>query len=79
MTSRPCPHTPACPSSDAPDHDAARILSPHPEQGWTLLCNGVVVFDDTGELLPDGGVVLPHRPGCRNSEPRWSDAASVAV
>ena len=25
----------------------------------------VVVFDDTGELLPDGRVVAPHRPGCR--------------
>jgi hypothetical protein len=26
----------------------------HPEQGWELLCNGVVIFDDLGELLPDG-------------------------
>jgi hypothetical protein len=34
-----------------------------PEQGWNLLCNAVVVFDDTGELLPDGRVVAPHRPG----------------
>ncbi len=22
-----------------------------PERGWNLLCNGVVVFDDSGELL----------------------------
>jgi hypothetical protein len=34
----------------------------HPEQGWSLLCNGVVVFDDTGELLPDGAMIAPHRP-----------------
>jgi hypothetical protein len=34
----------------------------HPEQGWSLLCNGVVTFDDTGELLPGGGVIAPHRP-----------------
>jgi hypothetical protein len=34
----------------------------HPEQGWSLLCNGVIVFDDTGEILPDGSVIMPHRP-----------------
>jgi hypothetical protein len=30
------------------------VISAHPEQGWSLLCNGVVVFEDFGELLPDG-------------------------
>jgi len=34
----------------------------HPEQGWSLLCNGVIVFDDTGELLPGGRSVPPHPP-----------------
>ncbi|ARF53204.1 DUF5999 family protein [Streptomyces gilvosporeus] len=24
-----------------------------------LLCNGVLLFDDTGELLPDGQVIDP--------------------
>jgi uncharacterized protein DUF5999 len=38
-------------------------LSSHPEQGWSLLCNGVILFEDTGELLPDRSTVLPHR-GC---------------
>jgi Family of unknown function (DUF5999) len=57
-----CPHQPPCPLSDDPDRDAARTLASHPEQGWSLLCNGVVVFEDTGELLPDGGVIAPHRP-----------------
>ena len=33
----------------------------HPEQGWSLLCNGVIIFDDTGELLPDGRAVPPRR------------------
>jgi len=42
------------------------LVASHPEQGWVLLCNGVVVFDDTGELLPDGRAVAPHRPGHRN-------------
>lgn len=49
-----CRHTPPCPSADALDRDAARVVAAHPEQGWSLLCNGVVVFEDFGELLPDG-------------------------
>lgn len=57
-----CRHQPPCPSSIAVDHDAARVVVAHPEQGWSLLCNGVVLFEDTGELLPDGRVVAPHRP-----------------
>jgi hypothetical protein len=57
-----CPHDPACPSADAPDRDAARCVVRHPEQGWSQLCNGVVCFEDTGELLPDGRTVAPHRP-----------------
>lgn len=59
---RPCSHEPACPAADAPDHDAAKVVATYPTQGWSLLCNGVVVFDDTGELLPDGQSVAPHRP-----------------
>jgi len=61
-TQRACPHRPPCPSATAPDHDAARCVASHPEQGWSLLCNGVVCFEDTGELLPDGRTVAPHRP-----------------
>jgi hypothetical protein len=60
-----CRHVPTCPPADATDHDAAAVLARHPEQGWTLLCNGVIVFEDTGELLPDGRTVGPHRPRCR--------------
>jgi hypothetical protein len=56
-----CPHKPPCPSSDNADRDAARIVAFHPEQGWSLLCNGVIRFDDTGELLPDGHVIPPNR------------------
>jgi hypothetical protein len=64
VAARPtCAHTPTCPAPTAPDHDAARVVSAHPEQGWSLLCNGVVLFDDTGELLPSGACVAPHRPG----------------
>ena len=55
-----CPHSPQCPGADATDHDAARIVASHPEQGWSLLCNGVVVFDDNGEILPGGYAVEPR-------------------
>ncbi|MER6785365.1 DUF5999 family protein [Streptomyces sp. NPDC000658] len=37
------------------------VVAAHPEQGWALLCDGTIVFDDSGELLPDGRVVAPHR------------------
>ncbi len=57
-----CPHVPPCPGADHRDRDAARVVASHQEQGWSLLCNHVVVFDDTGELLPDGSSVPPHRP-----------------
>ena len=57
-----CPHNPTCPDAHALDREAARTIVSHPEQGWSLLCNGVVVFEDTGELLPDGETVAPHRP-----------------
>jgi hypothetical protein len=53
---RHCTHTPICPSADARDRDAAHVIAAHPEQGWSLLCNGVVVFEDLGEILPDGQV-----------------------
>ncbi len=70
-----CQHSPACPTAGAPDHDAARVMARHPEQGWVLLCNGVVLFDDTGELLPDGSMVAPHRSVPRQWSPRITVAA----
>ncbi len=57
-----CTHEPPCPAPDDLDREAARTVANHPEQGWSLLCNGIVVFEDTGELLPDGRVIAPHRP-----------------
>lgn len=56
-----CQHEPPCPAADAPDREAAHTIAHHAEQGWSLLCNGVVLFEDTGELLPDGRIVAPHR------------------
>jgi Family of unknown function (DUF5999) len=57
-----CQHQPRCPQPRAPYHLAARIVAAHPEQGWSMPCNGVIVFDDGGELLPDGRAVAPDRP-----------------
>jgi anti-sigma regulatory factor (Ser/Thr protein kinase) len=60
-----CQHTPRCPAADAADRGAARVIDSHPEQGWSLLCNGVVVFEDSGAVLPDGTIVEPHRAAGR--------------
>lgn len=57
-----CQHQPPCPTADSADREAAHLVAHHPEQGWSLLCNGVLLFEDTGELLPDGQIIAPHRP-----------------
>ncbi len=56
-----CRHEPRCPAADASDHAAARVVASHPVQGWSLLCNGVVLFEDAGAILPDGRAVPPRR------------------
>ncbi|MBD0670398.1 DUF5999 family protein [Streptomyces sp. CBMA156] len=55
-----CDHRPPCPDAAAPDASAAVALAYRPEQGWTLLCNGSIQFDDTGACLPDGRTVAPQ-------------------
>ena len=55
-----CTHQPKCPPADATDAFAARVVAAHPEQGWSLLCNGVLLFEDGGELLPNGRIVEPQ-------------------
>jgi hypothetical protein len=56
-----CQHQTPCPAAEDNDREAARIVAAHPEQGWSLLCNGVICFEDTGEILPDGSMIEPHR------------------
>ncbi|MEU8729474.1 DUF5999 family protein [Streptomyces tendae] len=68
-----CTHRPSCPAAQSPAAQSpaaespearvvtAHVVAAHPEQGWNLLCDGTVVFDDTGELLPDGRAVAPRR------------------
>ena len=64
---RTCRHEPMCPSAAGVDRDAAHVVAAHPEQGWSLLCNGVVVFEDFGELLPNGTSIA-----ARTSDLCWS-------
>jgi hypothetical protein len=52
-----CQHEPTCPPADASNALTAAAVVAHPEQGWLLLCNGVVRFDDGGAILPDGRIV----------------------
>jgi len=51
-----CPHQPPCPGALEPDRLAAALVARYPDQGWSLLCNGVVVLDDGDQLLPDGRI-----------------------
>jgi hypothetical protein len=64
-----CSHQPRCPQADDPSAGTARVAVARPEQGWSLLCNAVILFTDGGALLPDGSVLRPpearrtvHRP-----------------
>jgi len=62
------------------DRQAAHVVASHPDQGWSLLCNGVVLFEDTGALLPNGQTIPPHRPAvtkvpAQRHRPSWPAAA----
>jgi hypothetical protein len=55
-----CDHQPPCPSGTDRLGVDARIIAFHPEQGWYLLCNGVVLFDDGGAILADHSILEPE-------------------
>ncbi|MFE5860204.1 DUF5999 family protein [Streptomyces virginiae] len=74
-----CQHKPLCPPAEAADREAARSLAFRPEQGWSLLCNGVLLFEDTGELLPDGRTIEPHRATVGPSAPVSAASGSVGA
>ena len=56
-----CNHQPPCPAGTDRAGLHAEIVTSHPEQGWYLLCNGVVLFDDGGALLSDRRIIHPDR------------------
>jgi len=55
-----CAHEPICPSAKSPARDLACVIAEHHEQGWALLCNGVIHFDDGIDLLPSGATAGPR-------------------
>ena len=57
-------------------HGTARVVAAQYEQGWSLLCNGVVLFDDGGELLPNGRAIA--RPFLSNPLPRGKGGCNRA-
>ena len=61
VTRGECTHQPHCPTAEGQDRDAAHVIACHPEQGWSLLCNGIVLFEDSGEILPDGHCIHARR------------------
>jgi hypothetical protein len=70
-----CQHLPACPAGHAPDCLAARVVAGHLGQGWSLLCNGVVLFEDRDALLADGRAVAPPASAVR---PRLAELSRQA-
>ncbi|MFD8110266.1 DUF5999 family protein [Streptomyces microflavus] len=56
-----CKHSPTCPNADAADHEAAKAVLRDDVTGFARLCNGVIRFNDTEELLPDNTIIAPHR------------------
>jgi len=70
-----CSHSPRCPAADSAARTLAVVIASHHEQGWTLLCNGVVHFDDGVDLLPGGYIAAgpgatPPFDNCSNSGAR---------
>ncbi|MFF9076080.1 DUF5999 family protein [Streptomyces sp. NPDC014872] len=57
-----CVHQPECPPATAPDFHTAHPVLRCLATGYSRLCNGVVLFEDTGYLKPNGGIGSPSRP-----------------
>ena len=58
----------------APDRTAAWPVARRPEQGWSLLCNGVVLFDD-GASCSQTAAQSPRPPLVPLLPPEWNTAA----
>ena len=58
-----CTHSPSCPAAESGEASRAQVVCRHDEQGWCLLCNGVILFADGGAILPNGSTVSarPYR------------------
>ncbi len=56
-----CTHTPHCPPASDARSATACTVNAHPEQGWSRLCNGVILFEDHGMILPSGAAIPSPR------------------
>lgn len=55
-----CQHKPKCPSAYSEHPTTAVIVVRHDDdQGWNLLCNGVVTLHGGGYILPNGVTIAP--------------------
>jgi len=72
-----CQHQTPCPTVESVDRDAARTIAAFPEQGWSLLCNGAILFDDNGEVLPDGTIIASHMFAARHKKEDEKDLVAV--
>ncbi|MFP8903098.1 DUF5999 family protein [Streptomyces atacamensis] len=60
-----CRRTPTCPSAEA-----AIVIVAHRGQAWSQLCNGVLLFEGSGGILPNDRITAPRRLGWRYDERR---------
>jgi hypothetical protein len=49
-----CGEDPECPDATDPDALRSRVRTGFPEHGCSMLCNGVLLFDDGTLVLPGG-------------------------
>ena len=80
-----CQHQPRCPEPWEPDRLAARTVADRPEQGWSLLCNGVVLFEDDSEMVIASTTTHQARENCRyvrtllaRKQPEFAHALAAA-
>ncbi|MFE3629475.1 DUF5999 family protein [Streptomyces goshikiensis] len=81
-----CMHQQECPPATARDRAAAQVLLRYPEVGCSLLCNGVLSFEDCGVLGPNGEIYPPLRfqlngtaePGTQGGPVPWWSPKGVA-
>jgi hypothetical protein len=81
-----CQHQPQCPLAWEPDRLAARIVADRPEQGWSLLCNGVVLFEDDTEMVIASATDRRERENCAfvrsllaRKQPEFARALALAL
>ena len=55
-----CHHMPACPDARSDACCTAHVVADRSAQGWSRLCNGIILFDDGHYLTADGADQVVH-------------------